>query len=148
MKPSHPIRILIIEDDPDDEAILLRQLRKAQLDGQVRVIADGDRALNYLSDAKYRCEDLIAVFLDLHLPTLGGIKLLEAIRAADRLRHLPVIVMTSANAQDELDKCRALGVVSYVAKPISFAAFLKAIADTFHVRRHFPDAPGIVPGME
>ena len=129
-----PIRILIVEDNPDDEALLLRQLKKAQLDGHIRVIADGNRALIYLSDAKYRCEDLVAVFLDLNLPAVGGVKLLEAIRAADRLKHLPVIVMTSSNAQEELDKCSALGVSSYVSKPVTFSAFVKAIADTFHTR--------------
>lgn len=140
MKFSAPIRILIVEDNPDDEALLLRQLKKAQLDGQIRIIADGNRALNYLSDAKYRCEDLVAVFLDLHLPEVGGLKLLEAIRGADRLKHLPVIVMTSSNDQEELDKCRSLGVVSYVSKPVSFSSFVKAVADTFHTRKALPAA--------
>jgi CheY-like chemotaxis protein len=136
MKTSKPIRILIVEDNPNDESVLLRQLKRPQLDGQIRVIADGNRALNYLTDAKYKCEDLVAVFLNLNLPTVGGgIKLLEAIRGADRLKHLPVIVMTSASAQEELDKCRALGVSAYVSKPVSFSAFVKAIADTFHARK-------------
>jgi len=136
MKSSKPIRILIVEDNPDDEVVLLRQLKNARLDGQIRVIADGNRAINYLTDAKQRCEDLVAVFLKLNLPIEGGgIKLLEAIRGADRLKHLPVIVMTSTSAQEELDKCRALGVSAYVSKPVSFSAFVKAVADTFHGRR-------------
>jgi len=149
MKSSKPIRILIIEDNPDDEALLLRQLKKALLDGQVRVIADGNRALNYLTDAKYRCEDLVAVFLKLNLPTGGGgHKLLEAIRTADRLKHLPVIVMTSHNAQEELDKCRALGVSAYVSKPVSFSAFVKAIADSFHFRRDSIGTTEMLPEMD
>jgi len=149
MKSSKPIRILIIEDNPEDEALLLRQIRKAQLDGQVRVIADGNPALNYLTDAKYRCEDLVAVFLKLNLPTGGGgIKLLEAIRGADRLKHLPVIVMTSSNAREELDKCRALGVSAYVSKPVSFSAFVKAVADSFHFRRDSISAAEMVPDMD
>ena len=135
MKSSKPIRILIVEDNPDDEELLLRQLKNAQLDGQIRIIADGNRALNYLTEGQHKCEDLVAVFLDLNLPTVSGIKLLEAIRGADRLKHLPVIVMTSTHAQDELDKCRALGVSAYVSKPVSFSAFVKTIADTFHGRR-------------
>jgi len=148
MKTSKPIRILIVEDNPDDEASLLRQLKKAQLDGQIRVIADGNRALNYLTDAKQRCEDLVAVFLKLNLPVAGGgLKLLEAIRGADRLRHLPVIVMTSNNAQEELDKCHALGVSAYVNKPVSFSAFVKAIADSFHDRRPSRQTAEIVSDM-
>jgi CheY-like chemotaxis protein len=148
MKTSKPIRILIVEDNPEDEALLLCQLKNAQLDGQIRVIADGNRALNYLTDAKQKCEDLVAVFLNLNLPTVGGIKLLEAIRGADRLKHLPVIVMTSTNEQEELDKCHALGVSAYVSKPVSFSAFVKAIADTFHGRRESINAPGMVPDMD
>ena len=140
-----PIRILIIEDNPDDEALLLLQLKKAQLDGQIRVIADGNRALTYLTDAKYRCEDLLAVFLDLQLPAWGGIKLLEAIRSADRLKHLPVIVMTSATAQEELDKCRELGVTAHVSKPVTFTSFMKAVADTFHQRRESVSATPAQP---
>jgi two-component system response regulator len=145
MQKPNPTRILIIEDNPDDEALLLRQLKKAQLDGQIRVIADGNRALTYLTDAKYRCEDLVAIFLDLHLPAMGGVELLAAIRGADRLKHLPVIVMTSTHAQEELDKCRALGVSSYVSKPVSFSAFVKAVADTFHVRRESTTASDFLP---
>jgi two-component system, response regulator len=149
MKSSKPIRILIIEDNPDDEVLLLRQIKNARLDGQIRIIADGNRALNYLIDAKYKCEDLVAVFLNLNLPIAGGgIKLLEAIRGADRLKHLPVVVMTSTSAQEELDKCRALGVSAYVSKPVSFSAFVKAIADTFHDRRHPINTPEMLPDME
>jgi len=128
-------RILIIEDNPDDETLLLRQLKKAKLSTQVRVIADGGRARDYLTDPRFKAEDLIAVFLDLQLPTLGGLQLLEIIRADERIRHLPVILMTSSNAQEQIDRCRELGVSSYVRKPVTFSAFAKAIADSFHIRK-------------
>jgi CheY-like chemotaxis protein len=147
MKSSKPIRILIVEDNPDDEVLLLRELKKAQLGQQIRVIADGNRALNYLTDAKYKCEDLLAVFLKLDLPTGGGIKLLEAIRGADRLKHLPVIVMTSRTDEEELDKCRVLGASAYVSKPVSFSAFVKAIADTFHYQPRSIIPTGLLPDM-
>jgi two-component system response regulator len=132
---SLPTRILIVEDNPDDEALLLRQLRKAQLDEQVKVIADGGKALDYLRDAKHKCEDLIAVFLDLQLPTLGGLQILEAIRGMDRIAHLPVILMTSTSAEEELERCRELGVSSYVNKPVTFATFARAVANSFHARK-------------
>ena len=125
----------MIEDNPDDEALLMRQLKRAELEKHVKVIHDGGKALDYLTDERSRCEDLAAVFLDLKLPTLGGLKILEAIRADDRLRDLPVIVMTSSNAPEELEKCRELGVSCYVSKPLTFSSFAKAFADTFHARR-------------
>ncbi len=146
MKCSKPIRILIVEDNPEDEALILRQLKNAQLDDQVRVIADGNRALNYLTDAKYKCEDLIAVFLKLELPVEGGgIALLESIRGADRLKHLPVIVMSSSSGKEQLDKCHALGVSAYVSKPVSFSALMKAIADAFRYRKSSASTEDMMP---
>ena len=123
-------RILIIEDNPDDGALLMRQLQIAQLGEQVKMIGDGRQALDFLTLAE--ADHLIAIFLDLKLPTLSGLLLLEKIRADDRRRHLPVIVMTSSNSPDDLNRCKALGVSSYVQKPVTFTAFSKAVADTFH----------------
>ena len=128
-------RILIIEDNPDDEALLLRQLKKAQLDRHIRVIHDGGRAVDYLKNERFKCEELAAVFLDLRLPTIDGLKILEVIRSEERLRDLSVIVMTSSNSPEELEKCRVLGVYSFVQKPLTFSSFAKAFADTFHARR-------------
>jgi CheY-like chemotaxis protein len=128
---DNPItRILIIEDNPDDGELLMRQLKKANLGEQIKVIDDGRLALDFLKSAE--AEQLVAVFLDLKLPSLHGVLLLEKLRSHDRMRHLPVIVMTSSNSPDDLNKCKALGVSSYVQKPVTFAAFSKAVADTFH----------------
>jgi CheY-like chemotaxis protein len=143
---KNPIRFLIVEDNQDDEFLLLRQLKKAQLDRHIRVIDDGGKALDYLKNERYKSETLVAIFLDLQLPTVSGIQLLEAIRADERIRHLPVILMSSSNAQEDLDRCRELGVSSYVRKPISFTAFAKAVADTFDARRSL-GVPVVASGM-
>ncbi len=127
-----PTRILIVEDNADDEILLLRQLKQSHLHQQVRVISDGGVALDYLTDAQSESEGLIAVFLDLNLPTVTGLQLLEGIRANERTRHLPVILMATSNTPDDLNRCRELGVSAFVNKPISFTAFTKAVADTFH----------------
>ena len=127
---SSKTRILIVEDNPDDGALLMRQLRKAQLGEQIKMIGDGRQALDFLMLAE--ADHLIAIFLDLKLPTLSGLSLLEKIRTDDRRRHLPVIVMTSSNSPKDLESCKALGVSSYVQKPVTFTAFSKAVADTFH----------------
>ncbi len=130
-----PKRILIIEDNPDDEALLLRQLKKAELDRHIQVINDGGEALNFLTGKQFKCEELAAVFLDLRLPRIDGLKILEVINSDRRLRSIPVIVMTSSNSPEELDKCRELGVAAFVQKPLTFSSFAKAFADTFHARR-------------
>lgn len=127
-----PIRILIVEDSEDDEALLMRQLAKVGLHTQVKVITDGGAAFAYLSEEKHGAEKLVAVFLDLQLPTFTGEQLLTTIRSQDRTRHLPVILMTSSNAPDEIERCRTLGISSFVAKPVTFLTFTNAVADTFH----------------
>lgn len=128
-------RILIIEDNSDDETLLLRQLKKAELDDKVKVIRDGDRALKFLRDPRLECEKLAAIFLDLKLPKIGGRKILEALRSDDRLREIPVVVMSSQATPEELEECRQLGISCYVEKPLTFASFAKAFADTFHAKR-------------
>jgi CheY-like chemotaxis protein len=80
-------------------------------------------------------DELAAIFLDLKLPTVSGLELLQAIRANERTREIPVIVMTSSNTPTDLEKCRELGVFSYVAKPLTFSSFAKAFADTFQALR-------------
>ena|ERR1700693_3103059 len=130
MEPSKT-RILIVEDNPDDGALLMRQLKKAQLAEQIKMIGDGRQALDFLMLAE--ADHLIAIFLDLKLPSLSGLSLLEKIRADERRKHLPVIVMTSSNSSDDLNNCKALGVSSYVQKPVTFAVFSKAVANTFHL---------------
>jgi two-component system response regulator len=122
-------------DNPDDEALLLRQLRKAEMEKHVHVIHDGGKALAHLTNPKFKCEDLAAVFLDLKLPTLGGMQILEAIRSHGRLRDLDVIIMTSSNEPKDLARCQELGVSCFVQKPLTFSSFAKAFADTFHARR-------------
>ncbi len=126
---SHKSRVLIVEDNSDDEALLMRQLTKAGLAKNVQVINDGDRALRFLQS---EADDLIAIFLDLHLPGANGLEILEKVRGNDRLKTLPVIVMTSSNDPADIEECKKLNVTNYVSKPVTFNAFSKAVADTFH----------------
>jgi CheY-like chemotaxis protein len=130
METSPKTRILIVEDNLDDVELLMRQLKKANLNEQVMVISDGRLAFEFLTLSE--SEHLVALFLDLKLPTMGGLALLEQIRSHDKIRTLPVIVMTSSNSTEDLQKCNSLGVLSYVQKPVSFEAFSKAVANTFH----------------
>ncbi len=130
-----PPKILIVEDNGDDEALLMRQLQKADLHTQVKVIPDGGQALAYLMNEEHGCESLVAIFLDLHLPTLTGLQLLRAIRKLERLSRLPVILMTSSNDPKEIEGCRTLGISAFIPKPVTFATFAHAVANTFHSNR-------------
>jgi CheY-like chemotaxis protein len=130
-----PVRVLVIEDNADDRELLQRQLRKSGMDQHVRFISDGREALDFLTGphAPALAENLIAILLDLRLPSLSGLDLLRQLRARDHLRATPVIVMTSSNDPQDLEECRKLHVLNYVSKPVTFTSFSKAVADVFHL---------------
>jgi two-component system response regulator len=128
------VRVVVIEDNADDRELLLRQLQKSGMDGHVKFIANGQEALDFLTGprASALADELIAVFLDLNLPSLNGLEILRRLRMNTRLVNLPVIVMTSSNDPKDINECRRLKVTNYVSKPVSFSSFSKAVADVFH----------------
>jgi CheY-like chemotaxis protein len=128
---SPTTRILVIEDNLDDEILLLRMLKNAHLDSHVEVVRDGKAALDRLTHDEAKVEELVALFLDLNLPSINGLQLLGMIRENEDLAHLPVIVMTSSKSPEDLKECKRLKVLSYIPKPISLSNFTKAIADIF-----------------
>jgi CheY-like chemotaxis protein len=130
---KEPLRILIIEDNPDDTFFLTRQLNRAKLDDHVTVISDGKEALDFLlkNSRDENGLQFVAIFLDLRLPSLDGLPLLREIRATPRLRDIPVIVMTSSNEERDIDECQRLEVKAYVTKPVRLTEFIKAVAHVF-----------------
>jgi CheY-like chemotaxis protein len=127
---NNPVRVLVIEDNIDDSDLLVRQLQKNSFSGCVKIIADGKEAWNFLVDDSR--QNLVAIFLDLNLPSLSGIKLLERIRSHPELCTIPIYVMTCSNNPKDLEECARHGVEGYIIKPVTFLTFSKAIADLFH----------------
>jgi CheY-like chemotaxis protein len=118
--------ILLVEDNPRDEALALRALRKGEIANDVVVARDGAEAVAWLfDDERQRLPQLI--LLDLKLPKLSGLEVLRRIRAEERTRLLPVVILTtSVEDRDRLDGY-TLGANSYVRKPVDFSAFAEAI---------------------
>ena len=129
--------MLVVEDNADDRDLLLRQLRKTGMADQVKFISDGKEALLYLTepDSPATDEELIAIFLDLNLPSISGLEVLRSLRQNEERQETPVIVMTSSNDPRDLEECRRLNVTQYVSKPVTFTSFSKAVADVFHLPR-------------
>lgn len=118
--------ILLVEDNPDDEALALRALKKNKIANRVDVAHDGAEALAYLADKTL--EELPQVILlDLKLPKLDGLDVLRRIRADEKLRLLPVVILTSSNEDRDKVESYSLGANSYIRKPVDFGQFTEAI---------------------
>ncbi len=116
--------ILLVEDNPDDEALTLRAFQKNNITNAVSVARDGAEALAYLSGGS----DLPQlVLLDLKLPKVDGLEVLRRLRADARTRLLPVVILTSSTEERDLVESYRLGANSYVRKPVDFVEFVDAV---------------------
>jgi two-component system response regulator len=125
--------VLVVEDNPDDEELTMRALRKAQVANDVVVVRDGSEAIEYLfGTGKYEGRDLsvvpTVVLLDLKLPKLSGLEVLQQMRADPRTKRIPVVILTSSSEDEDMLNSYESGANSYVRKPIEFAAFANAVA--------------------
>jgi two-component system response regulator len=123
--------ILLVEDNPRDEALTMRALKKSNVVNEVVVVRDGVEALDYLfGTGAYQGRDVASVpqlvLLDLKLPKMDGLQVLQSMRADERTRRLPVVVFTSSSEQEDMLKSYDLGANSYVRKPVEFEEFSEA----------------------
>jgi two-component system response regulator len=124
--------ILLVEDNPDDEVLTLRALKRVNIANDVEVARDGVEALDFLfGKGKFAGRDVLlmptVVLLDLKLPKLNGIDVLNAMRQDERTRYIPVVVMTSSSEDEDMVKSYQSGANSYVRKPVSFPEFATAV---------------------
>jgi two-component system response regulator len=128
---SEPV-ILLVEDNPDDQELTLRALKKNNISNRIVVAQDGVEALDYLFCAgTYADRDINEqpqmVLLDLKLPKVDGFEVLRKLRADNRTRLLPVIILTSSKEQQDIVNGYGLGANSYVRKPVDFQQFVEAV---------------------
>ncbi len=125
--------ILLVEDDKRDLELTLIALERSQLANEVVVVRDGAQALDYLNregDHAGRTEGNPAVILlDLKLPKVNGLEVLQSVRATESLRSVPVVMLTSSHEESDVLSSYELGVNAYVVKPVEFKQFVSAIAD-------------------
>ena len=121
--------ILLVEDNPDDEALTLRAFKKNNITNEILVAHDGAEALDYLLGTGGSGHGIVepqVVLLDLKLPKVDGLEVLRRIRAEERTRFLPVVILTSSKEDRDVIESYRLGCNSYVCKPVSFDEFLEA----------------------
>ena len=126
---SQLVEILLVEDDPNDVELTLSAFERNNLANRVQVVRDGQEALDYLfCRGEYTNRgngSPRVVLLDLKLPKVDGLDVLKAIRADPALRTQPVVVLTSSREEPDISKSYALGINSYIVKPIDFEAFVE-----------------------
>ncbi|MEO6067434.1 MAG: response regulator [Gemmatimonadota bacterium] len=118
------VEILLVEDDDADLELTLHALKQHRLANRIHVARDGEEALRFFENGG-RVERL--VLLDLKLPKVSGLQVLERLRADERYRTLPIVVLTSSREEPDIERCYALGVNSYIVKPVEFEKFSEAV---------------------
>jgi two-component system response regulator len=122
---TEPAMIVLIEDNPDDETLTLRALKKNGIANEVVVLRDGAEAVDYLLAADTPPPQL--VLLDLKLPRLDGLEVLRRLRSNPATALLPIVVLTSSNEERDLVESYRLGANSYIRKPVDFQQFTEAV---------------------
>jgi two-component system response regulator len=130
---SEPMDILLVEDNPEDAELMLRALNRHNLANRVMVIEDGAEALDLIFcrgayHDRSRVQRPKVILLDLKLPKVDGLEVLQTIKGDERTKSIPVVVVTSSREDPDLRKAYALGVNSYVVKPVEFEAFSEAMS--------------------
>ena len=126
-----PITILLVEDNPDDEMLTLRAMKKNNFVNEIVVARDGAEALDYLfGTGKYSARDLSQIpgliLLDLKLPKIDGLEVLRRLRDDNRTKLIPVVILTSSKEEQDMLNGYELGCNSYVRKPVDFTKFVEA----------------------
>ena len=124
---SQPVEIIMVEDDPGHARLIEKNIRRAGVNNAIRHFESGTVALRYLMQDEVRSNGPLLVLLDLNLPDMSGTDILEKIKADDKLRHAPVIVLTTTDDQREIQRCYALGCNVYITKPVEYETFATAI---------------------
>lgn len=133
MNEINPVEILLVEDNPRDAELTIRALKKNNLANHLVHVEDGAEALDFLfGRGKYEGQEMDrsprVVLLDLKLPKVDGLEVLRILKQDERTRNIPVVVVTSSREDPDMRSAYALGVNSYVIKPVQFDAFVDAMS--------------------
>ena len=119
--------ILLVEDNPDDEALTLRAFKRSNIRNEIIVVRDGAEALGYLFPDDDVTPSPALILLDLNLPKIGGLEVLRTMRADERTALIPVVVLTSSKLEEDILDSYRNGANAYVRKPVKFSDFTEAV---------------------
>lgn len=127
--------ILLIEDSESDAEIILRALKRSGISNSVKHLSDGEEALDYIlarnkESGQAYIQSLKLIYLDLKMPKINGIELIERLKSEDDFRMIPIVVLTSSNENRDINEAYKLGANSYVVKSADYETFSRLIVDT------------------
>jgi CheY-like chemotaxis protein len=130
MSQVRPIQLLMAEDDKEDQMLVRRAFEQAHLMNELVIVEDGEELLDYLFQrGRYAEAELPdVILLDLNMPRKDGREALQEIKADARLRHVPIIVLTSSSADEDVLRSYDLGVSSYIEKPVTFERMVQVVS--------------------
>jgi len=132
MNTQAEVELLLVEDNPDDAELTLRTLRKHNLGNRMEWVKDGAAALDFIFGGGATPQGNVhaphLILLDLRLPKVDGLEVLQCLKGDPRTRQIPVVVLTSSTQDEDLKRCYDLGVNSYVSKPVQFEEFADKVA--------------------
>lgn len=131
---NHEVEILIVEDNPNDAELTIRALKKQNLANNLIHLIDGAQALDFVfGTGEYSGRNISnvpkVILLDLKMPKVNGLEVLEKIKSDPRTKTIPVVILTSSSEDPDIKKSYTLGANSYIVKPVEFENFAKTISD-------------------
>ncbi len=126
MNPN-PVTIVMIEDDAGHARLIEKNIRRAGVCNEIKHFADGTSALAHLQSDAVRAEGPVLILLDLNLPDMSGVDILAKLKADEKMRRSPVIVLTTTDDKQEIQRCYDLGANVYITKPVDYENFANAI---------------------
>lgn len=134
MNTTESVEIILVEDNPDDAILTIRALKKNNLANRLIHLKDGAEALDFLfAEGEYSGRDKNitpkVILLDLKMPKVNGLEVLQRLKADNSTKHIPVVVLTSSSEDPDIKNCYSYGVNSYIVKPLGFDDFTRKISE-------------------
>lgn len=122
-----PVKIVMVEDDAGHARLIEKNIRRAAISNEIVHFEEGGAAIDYLFSDEVRTNGPLLILLDLNLPDMSGTEILERVKADERLKRAPVVVLTTTDDKLEIQRCYDLGCNVYITKPVDYEAFAGAI---------------------